>query len=75
MMTLVNVLSFASCKCPSINFTALVSSEDTSLQFILQTPMDAITAVEVAPNQFLLVFSSKKFSRVLLDNKECYTQR
>lgn len=39
---------------------ALVNSEDPSLQFVLQTPVDALLVAELASQvEYLLVFSSQ----------------
>jgi len=38
--------------------SALVNVEDMTLQFLLQNPIDALLAMDVAPNEYLLVFSS-----------------
>ncbi|KAK7481172.1 hypothetical protein BaRGS_00027605 [Batillaria attramentaria] len=36
---------------------SLVSSEDTSLRYLLQNPVDAMLAIELSSNEFLLLFN------------------
>ena len=38
---------------------ALVSSDDSTLSFLLENPVDALLAVEISNREFLLVFNSK----------------
>ena len=40
-------------------YLALVNTEDLTLEFLFQTAVDALMAVELGQNEYLLVFSSK----------------
>ena len=44
-----------------ICITALVNTEDRSLKFLLQNPVDALLAIELSSDEFLLLFSGKWF--------------
>lgn len=40
--------------------SALVNTEEHSLQFLLQSPIDAMMAIEIHPNkEYLLVFNGE----------------
>ena len=36
---------------------ALVNTEDQSLRFLAQNPVDAMLAIELSPNEFMLLFN------------------
>jgi len=38
--------------------SALINSTDTTMQFLLHSPIDALLAVEVSHKEYLLVFTS-----------------
>jgi len=44
---------------------ALINSSDVTMQFLLHNPIDALLAVEVSLDEYLLVFTSKSISRVV----------
>jgi len=39
--------------------SALINSSDTTMQFLLHNPIDALLAVEVSHKEYLLVFTSR----------------
>jgi len=39
--------------------SALVNAEDHNLQFVIQTQLDSLQAVELSQEEYLLVFSGK----------------
>ena len=48
--------------CIFFSFSALVNTEDNSLGFLVQNPIDAMHAVELSHGEYLLVFNSEIFS-------------
>ena len=51
-------------KCTAFCVAALVSAEDQSLKFLAQNPMDAMLAIELSSNEFMLLFNGRKLLHV-----------
>ena len=43
-------------------FVALVNSEDPTLQFLLHSPVDAMLAIKLNDDEYLLAFSGKSMA-------------
>ena len=43
----------------NVSLSALVNNEDNLLQFLLHSPVDAMLAVELSKEEYLLAFSCK----------------
>jgi len=55
---IVNVAAVVSVCVFDVVVSALINSSDTTMQFLLHNPIDALLAVEVSHKEYLLVFTS-----------------
>ena len=53
-------------RCVALCVAVLVNPEDQSLRFLAQNPVDAMLAIELAPNEFLLLFNGRQPQGLLL---------
>ena len=53
-------------RCVTLCVAVLVNPEDHSLRFLAQNPVDAMLAIELAPNEFMLLFNGRQPEGLLL---------